>query len=107
MQAGASWFGAMDMSGNVWEQCIGGRGFDYSGFTAANGDGSIHWSGSATVGGWPLNGGGENGGAIIRGGGCAEGPNQIRVSDRWGILNNANQGRVWTIGGRGVRSHTF
>ena len=107
MQAGASWFGAMDMSGNVWEQCIGGRGFDFSGFTAANGDGSIHWSGAATMSGWPLNGGGESGGAILRGGGCAEGPSQIRVSDRWGILNNANQGRVWTIGGRGVRSHTF
>jgi formylglycine-generating enzyme required for sulfatase activity len=104
LQAGAGWYGVMDLSGNVMEQCIGGRNFNYSGFTAANGDGSLHWSGLATTSGWPTLGGGLNGGAIARGGAWNTPSLQLAVSDRYHILENVNQGRNAGVGGRGVRS---
>jgi len=103
-QAGATWYGAMDMAGNVWEQCAGGHQSNYSGFTTANGDGTLHWSGVTSVAGWPMSGG-DGGGAIIRGGYYAGPWNQLRVSDRAGITTNANQGRHHHIGGRGARSY--
>lgn len=102
-QAGSSYYGAMDMAGNVNEQCVGGHNFNYSAFTTANGDGTLTATGAADVTGWPVTGGGANGG-IVRGGDWFNGSNLCQVSDRGWLGSDNNQGRNGVIGGRGVRS---
>jgi hypothetical protein len=92
----------MEMSGNVWEQCIGGFSFNYSTFTTACGDGSLTAAGAANTANWPPAGGGNNGG-VIRGGGYDSGANTCRISENGTMTYNGNQGRVQSIGGRGVR----
>lgn len=104
LQAGAAWYGVMDLSGNVMEQCVGGRNFNFAGFTTANGDGTLHWSGLANTTGWPVAGGGLDGGAIVRGGSWNSPAGELAVSDRTYILNNVNRARSAAVGGRGVRS---
>lgn len=101
-QAGGSWWGVMEMSGNVWEQCIGGYSFNYSTFTTACGDGSLTAAGAANTANWPPAGGGNFGG-VLRGGGHDSGANTCRISENGTMTYNGNQGRVQSIGGRGVR----
>jgi formylglycine-generating enzyme required for sulfatase activity len=102
-QAGASWYGVMEMSGNVWEQCVGGRQeYNYGGFTSACGDGTLTSAGAANTANWPPTGGGQGGG-ILRGAGFADTWGPQRISDRVQIGTNVNQGRNQSIGGRGVR----
>jgi formylglycine-generating enzyme required for sulfatase activity len=102
-QAGGSWFGAMEMSGNVWEQCVGGYNGNYSAFTNTCGDGTLNSAGAANTTGWPTSGGGNSGGGVIRGGGYDSSIIYCTISDCWGMTYNGNQGRVGSIGGRGVR----
>jgi hypothetical protein len=102
------------MAGNVWEQCIGGSGYDYSTFTTANGDGALTPRGYANVAGWPSNGG-VGSGTIIRGGWYEIGANTYRLqtSDRsmylgyqWnGDKSDYNNSRY--NGCRGVRSFQY
>lgn len=101
-QAGGAWFGVMEMSGNVWEQCVGGHNFNYSNFTNACGDGILTAAGAANTANWPVSGGGQNGG-VLRGGGFESSPSNLRISENGAMTYNGNQGRVQTIGGRGVR----
>lgn len=108
VQAGATFYGCMDMSGNVWEQCVGGYdglGTNYGGFTGALGDGLLLATGYANASGWPV-WGGANGGGIMRGGDWfTNDARSLQTSDRWNQSNlqNLNQGRDLRIGGRGVR----
>ena len=105
VQAGASYYGCMDMSGNVWEQCIGGNSVNYGGFTNASGDGLLLATGYANTANWPA-WGGVNGGGIMRGGDwLTNDARLLQTSDRWNIGNyqNLNQTRDLRIGGRGVR----
>ena len=109
-QAGATYYGIMEMGGNVSEQCVGGgSGYDYSSFTTINGNGVISEGGLANVTGWPPNGG-TNGGSIIKGGSFNVYGNTylIQVSDRtYYAGENGLNGLLWrdrAIGGRGVRS---
>jgi formylglycine-generating enzyme required for sulfatase activity len=103
--AGATYFGVMDMTGNVWEQAIGGMNFNYSGFTTASGDGTLAASGAANTAGWPAAGGGQGGGALIRGG-AWNNNNGRNISGRGDSLNqgNMNNSRNGAVGGRGVRT---
>jgi formylglycine-generating enzyme required for sulfatase activity len=108
-QAGATYYGIMEMAGNVWEQCVGGgAGYDYTNFTTANGDGNLTSTGLADVVGWPVDGG-LNSGTIVKGGHFVSTSNyfQYQVSDRYyysGNVENASNTRTRYIGGRGVRS---
>ncbi len=103
-QSGGSYYGAMDMSGNVDEQCVGGYNFNYSGFTTANGDGSLTAVGSANTSGWPSTGGGQYGG-ISKGSDWYSNNNAyLNISDRYQMVQNYNQNRDYRVGGRGVRS---
>jgi hypothetical protein len=79
-QAGGAWFGAMEMSGNVHEQCVGGHNFNYSAFTSACGDGTLATSGAANTPNWPASGGGQGGG-VLRGGSYADSAQQQKISD--------------------------
>ena len=116
-QSGATYYGIMEMAGNMYEQCVGGgSGYDYSSFTTVNGDGLVSTTGYANTVGWPVNGG-NNAGSIIRGGclfssGRANSDGyEMQVSDRRNIngLNynsyNANNAKNHECGGRGVRSY--
>jgi formylglycine-generating enzyme required for sulfatase activity len=117
-QSGATYYGIMEMAGNLMEQCVGGgAGYDYSGFTTANGDGVISETGLANVIGWPPNGGI---GTILKGGSFRTYGNfyDLTVSDRsyhagttrntfYGTDHtdqNGNNAKPREIGGRGVRT---
>ena len=102
-QAGAGFYGIMELSGNVMEQCVGGYNFNYSAFTSANGDGEIATNGTADMAGWPVDGGGQKGG-VGRGGDWFSGSQYLRVSDRAFMVQNVNQVRDGRFGGRGVRN---
>lgn len=110
VQAGASYYGIMELAGNVFEQCVGGgSGYNYATFTTANGDGALTSSGLANIAGWPINGGASSG-TIYKGGAFYNNNNQLdyfQVSDRsfyLGQAANANNTRDRATGGRGVRS---
>jgi formylglycine-generating enzyme required for sulfatase activity len=104
LQAGSGYYGAMDLSGNVDEQCVGGYNFNFSAFTNANGDGSLSALGLANTAGWPSQGGGQFGG-VSRGSDwfTANAP-YLNVSDRQQMVLNYNQSRDYRCGGRGGRS---
>jgi len=111
VQSGATYYGIMDMAGNVFEQCVGGgTGNNYSTFTTANGDGVLTKTGLADVTGWPSNGGVASG-TIIKGGGHytnSGSANQFQVSDRAyfaGTVNNNSSNKDRAYGGRGIRNY--
>ncbi|SFC13844.1 Sulfatase-modifying factor enzyme 1 [Flexibacter flexilis DSM 6793] len=103
VQAGASFYGVMELCGNVEEQCIGGYNYNYSAFTNANGDGTLANTGAANTANWPTSGGGTGGG-IARGGDWSNAANQMQVSIRIWMTDNSNANRDSRVGGRGVRS---
>ena len=100
IQSGASYYGAMELSGNIWERgvvTIGnllGRGF-----TGLHGNGTIGVIGVADVLNWP---GADGTGSGFRGGSNAN-IVEIRISDRTLALF-ADNTRYVDAGGRGVRS---
>ena len=102
-QAGAGFYGNMDLSGNLAEQCIGGanNNTQAASFTTANGNGNILSTGFADVAGWPFIGGGSTG-TCYRGGGFLDGAGTLQIGDRQG--RNTNSGRLAQVGGRGVRN---
>jgi hypothetical protein len=109
-QSGATYYGIMEMAGNVSEQCVGGgAGFDYSNFTTNNGNGVLTNVGLADVTGWPSDGG-ISSGTILKGGDFRiyGSTNLLHVSDRSyhvGTTDNNASNRQRYIGGRGVRSY--
>jgi formylglycine-generating enzyme required for sulfatase activity len=102
--AGATFYGVMEMSGNAFEQCLGGYAFNYSGFTNTNGDGSLTATGVADTPNWPPNGGGNGGGGTVRGGNWYEAAGICLTSNRDRMTWNGNQSRDYRVGGRGVRT---
>ena len=98
------------MGGNVFEQTVGGAGFDYSNFTTLNGDGVLGVNGEANTIGWPTNFGSSSG-TILKGGSyySISGNNlvyTIQVSDRtYNAGSTLNNGQTGASGGRGVRSY--
>jgi formylglycine-generating enzyme required for sulfatase activity len=116
--AGASYYGVMEITGNVWEMPVGVGQIAGRSFTGLHGDGEITASGFADVGFWPgANGNGtitvantspntgstEEAGLMFRCGAWSE-ATYLRLSDRqysaWSGLN----GRDQRMGGRGVRT---
>lgn len=106
-QAGATYYGILDMGGQTWEQCVGGgNGYNYSTFTTSNGNGELTTNGLANVTGWPTNGG-QSSGTILKGGHYGIGANTaaIQVSDRQFYQGTTNNTKEDHLGGRGVRSY--
>jgi formylglycine-generating enzyme required for sulfatase activity len=99
--SGAGYYGAMDISGNLWERPVTvgnstGRGFNGAkhgnGALASNGDGDVTtWPGTNAVGGG------------ARGGNWGNGLAFVRLSDRF-YAATPYAGRNLYHGGRGVRS---
>jgi formylglycine-generating enzyme required for sulfatase activity len=100
LQIGGSYYGALEMSGNLWEQCVNLEAEGLS-FRAEAGDGSLGPNGQADEASWPTTAGaGHRGGAWNSG---IVGPyRDLAVSDRFYIGLFPAQRRS-TTGGRGGR----
>ena len=101
-QAGATFYGAMEFSGNVWERAISLLSSEGRLFTGLHGDGTLNSVGEANVLSWPANltgiGQGLKGGAWIDGGLI-----NLGISDRGFVLQPYAE-RFRNVGGRGGRS---
>ena len=102
LQAGASYWGIMELSGNVYEQAVsvGYTNGNIANFTGVLGDGELDINGDPNQTGWDL----DPVKSIVRGGSFASAALFLRVSDRQNINNTTfNGGRHQEAGGRGVR----
>lgn len=101
IDSGSGYFGAADLSGNLWEQCVSvghptGRGFSRT----QHGNGTLTAAGLADVSSWPDQSGE---GAGLRGGDWSSSAESARLSDRR-LGSAAPTSRAAGIGGRGVRT---
>lgn len=99
-ETGGSYYGIMELSGNLYERMVsigtpGGRSF-----TANHGDGALDSSGAHNVANWPAVAGGDIG---YRGGSFANSANYLRIADRYDAANMSNIVNS-RIGFRGVRT---
>jgi formylglycine-generating enzyme required for sulfatase activity len=97
---GASYYGIMELSGNLWERPISVGNATGRGFTGTHGNGAVDASGNADVSLWP---GTDAIGTCFRGGDWYNGAVFLRVSDRSEAAHTSN-GRAYNYSGRGVRS---
>lgn len=110
LQTGASFWGAMELSGNAMELCIGaqaGSGVGPSSIGVAWGDGVLSALGEHNVASWPngaapiLNEVMPRGGSFSTLGACTLAANSCSVSQRFTAYVNAP--RQPNYGGRGIR----
>ncbi len=116
--AGASYYGIMELTGNVWEIPVGVGHVAGRSFTGVHGDGSLTAAGFANPDFWPGSSGNSNwsvantagntgstqvAGLQFRGGSWTQG-NWLQVSDRNYSYWTGISGREQRIGGRGVRT---
>ena len=99
VQAGASWWGIMELSGNLVELCVSIGRAEGRSFTGRCGDGILDPSGNANVADWP---GIAAIGVGFRGGSWLFGSNLCRISDRQDAATNFTT-RFEDIGFRAVR----
>lgn len=79
VQSGATFYGIMEMSGDLWERAVNVSTAEGKAFQGTHGDGTLSSGGSATNADWP----GESGqGAGFRGGNFSYDSDWSRVSDR-------------------------
>ena len=115
-QAGASDYGVLDLSGNVWERTVTvGNGipnvFGGRDFLGISGDGTLDSTGDANVNAWPGDSNGYTAGGTVtgatgagfRGGTWSNGTTYARVSDR-GSAAFVLTFRASTYGGRCART---
>jgi formylglycine-generating enzyme required for sulfatase activity len=100
VSAGAAYYGAMEMTGNVWEQTVSTYNAAGATFTGDLGDGDLTSIGQSNTASWPDATTGL--GAGIRGGGSASTVADIYLSAR-GYTATPQTTRTFTVGGRGVR----
>ena len=109
-QAGASFYGILELSGNVAEHVINLHGTGATNvFTRSWGNGALSAAGNHDEATWPLwtfvQANGINNMWCQRGGSFAVGANELQISDRTRSFNSLTvngKGTTWT-GGRGVR----
>lgn len=101
VSAGATYYGIMEMSGNVWERCISVGSANQRQFDGAHGNGVLDVNGAADVSTWP--------GAFFTTGGFRGGPWNVSTPDLMAISSryyaaNVDQSNFMTFSGRGVRT---
>ena len=99
--SGASFYGIMELSGNLKEHIVTVADTRGRLFTGNHGNGAIDASGVADVANWPLPATGA--GACLRGGDWDHAATDLRVSDR-SSGGFTPSGRNGIYGGRGVRT---
>lgn len=97
--AGATYYGIMEMSGNLWELLVSAGNTTGRQFTGTNGNGLLDATGNANVTSWP---GTDGVGAGTRGGGGNSINSKLTVSDRE-LSIGIGDSRSSYSGGRGVR----
>ena len=98
--AGAAYYGAMEMGGNLWERTVTVNTASGVAFTGTLGDGTLTSIGDANQTNWPANSTAV--GAGSRGGEYVSPSIYVRVSDR-SFAGTPAPTRSYTYGGRGVR----
>ena len=105
-EAGGTYYGIMEMSGNLWERAITVGNVRGRLFTGSHGDGILTSDGYANNGDWPQQSGGKVGGANgagFRGGNYNFSTLTLRVSNRsWALYSNTENGS--TYGWRAART---
>lgn len=97
--AGASYYGVLELSGNNWERPVTVGTATGRAFTGINGDGNLDVAGNANTINWP----GINAiGSCFRGGSLRFPADILRVSDRI-YAGDVGTTRFLDLGGRGVR----
>jgi len=101
-ETGGSYYGIMELSGNLYERCVSVGNVQGRVFTGLHGNGIISsTTGNGTVSNWPNNTTGD--GYSFRGGSFLNGADFIRVSDRFdgaSLIAGGNN----RLGFRGVRT---
>jgi len=97
--SGATYYGIMEMSGNLWERAVTVGNATGRNFTGINGDGILDANGHANMTNCPDN---SAVGSGFRGGGWLYGSVNCRTSDR-GVAAYTGTGRYFDFGFRGVR----
>ena len=100
LSAGAGFYGAMELAGNVWERLVGSATAEGVSFTGNLGDGTLSSTGFADQTSWPNNTDGA--GSSSRGGSYYDSQNYARTSDRINAYV-PSFARSNYYGGRGVR----
>lgn len=100
LQAGASYYGVMELSGNLWEKLVTVGHSTGRAFTGVHGDGVLDGIGDADVANWP---GTDAVGSGVRGGSWNNANTDVRVSER-GNAAFVTASRNSAHGGRGARS---
>ena len=95
--SGGSYYGVMEMSGNVWEQVIRIENSTGRSFTGSKGNGQLTTDGDADASSWP-----DYTGACKRGGSWQSAASNIQLSSRNGATLNGSS-RDSETGGRGAR----
>jgi formylglycine-generating enzyme required for sulfatase activity len=98
--AGAAYYGAMEMGGNLWERTVTTGNATGAAFTGIAGDGTLDAAGEANQATWPS--GITATGSGFRGGDYVNTSIYVRTSDR-GSATSPTTTRSYNQGGRGVR----
>lgn len=98
--SGAAYYGAMEMSGNVWEVTVTTGNATGTGFTGVFGDGALDASGNYNTTSWPPATGTT--GVTLRGGNWVSTVGYIYMASR-SNYSYTQSTRAYTIGGRGAR----
>jgi len=101
VETGGSYFGVMELSGNLYERCIGVGSPINRAYTGTHGDGTLPSSGNHNVANWPAVG--SEGAIAYRGGSWTNSLNRCGIADRESaaILSSITNSRV---GARGART---
>ena len=101
VEAGASYYGIMELSGNQWEFVMAVGRAESRSFNGSHGDGEIDAAGVYDVANWPT----SIWGLGIRGGSYGDGATALRTSARpYGHYHTTTGARVYQYCGRGVRT---
>jgi formylglycine-generating enzyme required for sulfatase activity len=98
--AGASYYGIMEVGGNVWERAVTIGNVEGRAFTGLHGNGALATDGNPDGATWPAPASAI--GAGFRGGTWLSDATDLRVSDRFNAAG-ANSVRLNNRGGRGAR----
>ena len=107
-ETGASYYGVMELGGNLFERCISVGSSDNRSFTGLHGDGELNASSfyDQNVLNWPAPGTQSLGPRAFRGGSHNTPADRVRISDRYAACadNTFSSAQISQLGIRGART---